>query len=68
MNNKCCQDFCIKKPEGKRSCRGFKSSWEYNIKMDLKEMGCVGLEWTQLAVDRDHWQDVLNKVMDIWVP
>jgi len=39
----------VGKPEGKRppgrpSCR-----WEDNIKMDLQEMGCAGMDWIELA-------------------
>jgi hypothetical protein len=39
-----------------------------NIKMDLQEVGCGGMDWIDLAQDRDSWQLLLNSVMNIWVP
>ena len=41
------------KPEGKRQFGRPKRRWENNIQMDLKEVGCVGMDWTELAQDRD---------------
>ena len=40
---------------------------EDNIKMDLQEMGW-GMEWIDLAQDRDRWQILVNTVMNLWVP
>ena len=34
--------------------------WEDNIKMYLKEMGWEGLDWIDMAQDRDKWQAVVN--------
>ena len=36
--------------------------------MDLHEVGCVVLEWIELAQDRDRWQAVVNAIMNVWVP
>ena len=40
------------KPEGKRPLGRPWRRWQYNIKMDLKEVGCGGMEWNELAQDR----------------
>jgi hypothetical protein len=41
--------------------------WEDNIKMDLQEVGW-GMDWIELARDRDRWRAVVNAVMNLWVP
>jgi hypothetical protein len=35
--------------------------------MDLREMGCGGMEWIDLAQDRDQWRALVNTVMKLWV-
>ena len=47
---------------------GDRRRWEDNIKMDLHEVGCGGMDWTELAEDRDRWRSLLNAVMNLWVP
>jgi hypothetical protein len=42
--------------------------WEDNIMMDLQEVGCGGMEWIELAQDRDRWWTLVNAVMNPWVP
>ena len=41
---------------------------ENNIKMDPQEVGCGGMDWIDLAEDRDRWRTVVNTVMNIRVP
>jgi hypothetical protein len=39
--------------------------WEDNIKMDLQKVGCGGMDWIELAQDRDRWREVVNAVMNV---
>jgi hypothetical protein len=36
--------------------------------MDLQEIGCGGINWIEVAEDRDSWQTFLNGVINLWVP
>jgi hypothetical protein len=42
--------------------------WEDNIKMDLQDISCGGMDWIELAQDRDRWRALLNAVMNLRVP
>ena len=42
--------------------------WEDNIKMDLQEMGCGGMDWIELAQGRDSWRALAKAVMNLRVP
>jgi hypothetical protein len=54
--------------ENLKESGGYKSSWVYNIKMDLKEVKYMVLGWIKLAVGRVGWRTLVNKVMDHWGP
>jgi hypothetical protein len=41
--------------------------WVDNIKMDLREIGWDGMDWIDLAQDRDQWRALVNTVMNLWV-
>jgi hypothetical protein len=42
--------------------------WEDNTKMDLRETGWEGVDWMHLAEDRVQGQNLVNMVMNLWVP
>jgi hypothetical protein len=42
--------------------------WEDNIKMYLQEVGCGGMDWIELAENRDRWRALVNAVIKLWVP
>jgi hypothetical protein len=56
----------VGKPEGKRPLGRPRRRWDDNIKMDLIEIGWGGMDWIDLAQDRD--QDVVNTVLNLRVP
>jgi len=56
------------KPTGKRPLGRPRHRWEDNIKMDLQEVVCGGMDCIELAQDRDRWQALLNAVMNFWDP
>ena len=41
--------------------------WQDNIKMDLQEMGCGGMDWMEPAQNRDKWRALVNAVMNLRV-
>jgi hypothetical protein len=57
----------VGRPEERRPLGRPKSIWEDNIKMDLQEVG-LGMDWIELAQDRDRWRAVVNAVMNFRVP
>jgi hypothetical protein len=56
------------KPEGKRPLGTLRRRWEDNIKMDLRGVGWGGMDWIDLAQDRDQWRTLMNTVMNLQVP
>ena len=55
----------VGKLEGKRSLWRPRHRWEDNIKMDLQEVGCGGMDWIKLVQDRDRWRALVNAVMNL---
>jgi hypothetical protein len=58
----------VGKPEGKRPLGRPRRRWVDNIKMDLREIGWDGMDWIELAEDRDRWRALVNTVMNLRVP
>jgi hypothetical protein len=50
----------VGKLEGKRLLERPRRGWGHNIKMDLREIGWVGMDWIDLAEDRDEWRALVN--------
>ena len=58
----------MEKPEGKGPLGIPRLRWEDNNKMDLQEVGCGGLDWMDLAQDRDRWRALVSAAMNLRVP
>ena len=58
----------VRKHEGKRPLGRPRRRWEYNIKMDLQEVGGGCEDWMELAQDRDRWRALVSTVMNLRVP
>ena len=52
----------VGKPLETRPLGRTRRRWEDNIKMDLQEVGCGGIEWIELAQDRDRRRVLVNAV------
>jgi hypothetical protein len=57
----------VGRPEGRKPLGRPRRIWEDNIKMGLQEMGW-GMDWIELAQDRDRWRVLVNAVMNLRVP
>jgi hypothetical protein len=57
----------VGKQEVKRALGKPKRTWEDGIRMDLREIVCVNIEWIQFAQDRDRWRALVNMIMNLRV-
>jgi len=60
--------FLVGKVEGREPLGRHRDRWEDNIKMELQEVECGGMDWIELAQDRDRWRALVNAVMNLLVP
>jgi len=58
----------VGKPEGKTPLGRHRRRWEDDIKMDLQEVECGGMDWIELAEDRAKWRAFLFAVTNLRVP
>jgi hypothetical protein len=58
----------VGKPERKRPLGRPRRRWKNNVKIDLHEVGCGGVDCIDLAQDRDRWLALVNVVMNLRVP
>jgi hypothetical protein len=58
----------VGKPEAKRPLGRPRRRWEDNIETDLREIEWGGMDWIDVAEDRDQWRALVNTVMNLRVP
>jgi hypothetical protein len=57
----------VGKPDGQRPLGRPRRRWEDWIRMDVREIGLVGVDWIRLSQDRDRLRAVMSAVMNLRV-
>jgi hypothetical protein len=57
----------VGKPEGKRPLGRPRRMWVNNIKMDIEEIGWYGVDWIDMAQDREQWRVIVSTVMNVYI-
>jgi hypothetical protein len=55
----------VGKPEGKRPLGKRRGTWEYDVRMNLREIRWEFVDWKRLAQDRDQWRTLVKTVIDL---
>jgi hypothetical protein len=58
----------VGKTEEKRQTGSTRGRWADNIKMDLREIRWDGMDWIDVAQDKDQWRALVNTVMNLRIP
>jgi hypothetical protein len=58
----------VGKPGGKSPLGRPRRRWDYNVKIDLREVGCGSMDWIEVAQDRNRCLVFVNAVMNFRVP
>ena len=58
----------VGKPEEKRPLGKPRRRWEDNINIDQQEVGWEGMDWIDLAQDRNRLRALVNAVLNLRVP
>jgi hypothetical protein len=58
----------VEKPERKKHLKNLSVDGRINIRIDFKEIGCEGVDWSQPPQDKEKWRAPFNTIMSIWVP
>jgi hypothetical protein len=58
----------VGKQERNTPLGGPRRRWVDNAKIDLREIGWGGMDWINMAQDRDQWRALVNTVKNLWVP
>jgi hypothetical protein len=61
-------EYCWESQKEKKPLEIPRSRWVYNTEMDLREIGWDGMNWIDLAQDRDQWRGLVNTVINFRVP
>ena len=58
----------VERAEGRRPFALPRRRWEYNIKVGLKQMGCLGVNVIRLAQDKEEWWAIVKTKMSLRLP
>jgi hypothetical protein len=57
----------VGKPEKGRQLGSQSRRWEHGIETDLRGVSWQGVDWIQVAQDRNMWRALVNTIINLWV-